>query len=139
MTRALRTTLLAAGGTALALGLTACGSMNPFDRHQERSEYKTGAEAKEDRASMPRWLPDDARDVKYVLSTTGDDRLLSFTPKDGKLPAPCKPGKPQGEPQLKADWFPEGTAAKAGTNCGTWSGHLADGTFTAWQDKATVR
>ncbi|MFJ8675013.1 hypothetical protein [Streptomyces sp. NPDC093589] len=135
---------LAFAAVAIAAGLTlsgcsGSGSTNPFDDHEERSEYSTGAEAKKDRASMPRWLPDDAQDIKYVLSTTGDDRLLAATFHAGKLPGGCATGTGQGKPKLTADWLPEKLASKADTRCGTWSGATVDGTFYAWQDHAVVQ
>ncbi|MEU6824119.1 hypothetical protein ABZ921_26105 [Streptomyces atriruber] len=135
--RAARATLCALGAAALAAALTACGSgsSNPFDDHQEKSSYKDGAAAKSDRKSVPRWLPDDATDIKYVMSTTGDDRIIKFKTPDGTFPEQCVKGEPQGKPRLKADWFPSDVASKADTNCGTWSGARVDGTLYAWQDK----
>ncbi|MEI5101885.1 alpha/beta hydrolase [Streptomyces sp. PmtG] len=136
MPRIPRTSVCVLGVTALAVSLTACGgSYNPFDDHEEKSSYATGAEAKKDRKSVPRWLPDDARDISYAMSTTGQDRIVKFTTPNGKFPASCVPGKPQGKPRLKADWFPSDVAAKAGTNCGTWSGARVGGALYAWQDK----
>ncbi|GGV31502.1 alpha/beta hydrolase [Streptomyces spectabilis] len=136
MPRIPRTPACALGVAALAVLVTACGgSYNPFDDHQEKATYKTGAEAKEDRKSVPRWLPDDATDVSYVMSTTGEDRILRFTAKDGAFPASCVRGKPQGKPRLKADWFPSDVAAKAGFNCGSWSGARIGGALYAWQDR----
>ncbi|MFF3641049.1 hypothetical protein [Streptomyces sp. NPDC002564] len=135
-----RTALCALGVTALAVSLTACsGSANPFDDHEEKASYGEGAAAKSARASVPRWLPDDASDIKYVMSTTGDDRIIRFRTPDGTFPAACKPGKAQGEPRLKADWFPSDLASKADTNCGTWSGAAVDGVLYAWQDKDVVK
>lgn len=136
MPRIPRTPACALGAAALAVSLTACGgSYNPFDDHQEKATYKTGAEAKKDRNSIPRWLPDDATDISYAMSTTGDDRIIKFTTRDGKFPASCVAGKPQGKPRLKADWFPSDAAAEAGTNCGTWSGARIGGALYAWQDR----
>ncbi|MEU7577324.1 hypothetical protein AB0B50_06940 [Streptomyces sp. NPDC041068] len=133
--RAVRATLCALGAAALALSLTACGgSMNPFDDHEEKASYQDGAAAKSARKSMPRWLPDDASGIKYVMSTTGDDRIITFKTPDGKFPAQCTKGDPQGKPRLKADWFPSDLAAKADTNCGAWSGATVDGVLYAWQD-----
>ncbi|MFH8571772.1 hypothetical protein [Streptomyces sp. NPDC017993] len=156
-----RPAAVAAVAIAAGVALTGCsGSLNPLDDHEERSEYGSGAAAKKDRASMPSWLPDDAKDIRYVLSTTGDDRLIAATFKDGRLPDGCTtgkgegpgqgkgegkagaeddPAKPQGKPKLKADWFPKDLRAKADTRCGTWSGAMAEGTFYAWQDDDVVQ
>ncbi|MFE0174587.1 hypothetical protein ACFWZ2_19900 [Streptomyces sp. NPDC059002] len=134
--RAARTMLCAVGAAALAVSLSACsGSTNPFDDHKEKASYKDGAAAKSARKSVPRWLPDDASDIKYVMSTTGDDRIISFRTPDGKFPAQCVKGEPQGKPRLTADWFPSDVAKKADMNCGTWSGARIDGALYAWQDK----
>ncbi|WP_411145773.1 hypothetical protein [Streptomyces sp. x-80] len=139
---------LAVAAVTLAAGavLTGCSgsdSWNPFDHHEQRSEYATGAEAKKARTSMPRWLSDDATDIKYVFSTTGDDRLIAAKFKDAGLPAECVTGKgaakAQGKPKLAADWFPKDLAAKVDTQCGTWSGATVDGTFYAWQDHDAVQ
>ncbi|QCX81844.1 Carboxylesterase A precursor [Streptomyces sp. YIM 121038] len=136
MPRIPRTPVCALGVAALAVSLTACGgSYNPFDDHQERATYRTGAEAKKDRTSVPRWLPDDARDISYVISTTGGDRIMRFTAESGGFPASCVRGEPQGKPRLKADWFPSDVAAKADVNCGTWSGARIGGALYAWQDR----
>ncbi|MCF3118677.1 hypothetical protein IPZ68_02980 [Streptomyces arenae] len=130
-----RAALCALGTAALAVALTACGgSMNPFDDHEEKASYGEGAAAKSARNSVPRWLPDDAKDIKYVMSTTGDDRIITFRTPDGDFPEQCVKGQAQGKPRLKADWLPADLAAKADTNCGTWSGARVDGVLYAWQD-----
>ncbi|MEU3354277.1 hypothetical protein [Streptomyces sp. NPDC037389] len=109
-------------------------------RHDQTSQYATGAEAKADRASVPRWLPDGAREIRYAMKTTGGDRLLKATLPTGKLPAECT-ALPSGtrakEPNLSASWFPgpgkdAGRAAQA--RCGLYYAYTDGGTLYAWQD-----
>ncbi|WP_434599191.1 hypothetical protein [Streptomyces sp. A5-4] len=107
-------------------------------RHEEASSYVTGATAKEDRTSVPRWLPDAAKDVSYVMTTTGGDRLLKATlPADG-LPATCEPVKAAttpGKPALEASWFPKGTSDKAGYRCDLYYAYTDGHTLYAWQQE----
>ncbi|GAA0387643.1 hypothetical protein [Streptomyces luteireticuli] len=103
-------------------------------RHDESSRYTTGAEAKADRTTVPRWLPDDAADVRYAMKTTGGDRLLRASLPGGKLPSSCEPlsGAPSKRPALSASWFPSGTTAQA--RCGLYYAATEGGTLYAWQD-----
>ncbi|MFB7516484.1 hypothetical protein [Streptomyces sp. NPDC056144] len=130
---------LAAAGVLAALAVPAVTEWYQ-GRHDEASSYRTAAEAKADRASFPRWLPDGAAGVEYRMKTTGGDRLLkatlpSNTPAAG-LPAGCTPYKPAADlpgPELKADWFPEKAAPKATARCGLYYAFVDGGTLYGWQ------
>jgi hypothetical protein len=113
-------------------------------RHQEQASYESGSQAKADRRSMPDWLPDNASSVKYVMSTSGDDRLLRATLPEGRLPAGCTAGLPgkglHPVPlSLKAGWFPENIGTKASGTCGHYNVTLTGNQLYAWQDGATLQ
>ncbi|MFJ3221238.1 hypothetical protein ACIPLC_35620 [Kitasatospora sp. NPDC086801] len=113
-------------------------------RHQEQAAYDTGSQAKAERRSMPAWLPDNASSVKYLMSTTGDDRLLRATLPEGRLPVGCSTGLPGKSAHsvplsLKAGWFPEGVAAKVSGTCGHYNVTLTGNQLYAWQDGAAVQ
>ncbi|MFF4739924.1 hypothetical protein ACFY2W_29170 [Streptomyces sp. NPDC001262] len=102
-------------------------------RHQQTSAYSTGAEAKRERTSVPRWLPDEATSVKYSMKTTGGQRVLVASLADGKLPAQCKPltgSSPDAE--LATDWFPKDVKGKATAKCGLYYAYNDGNTLTAW-------
>ncbi|MFD8981596.1 hypothetical protein [Streptomyces sp. NPDC059564] len=104
-------------------------------RHQESDHYATGAEAKRARASVPRWLADDARSVEYSMRTTGGQRLLKATLPDAGLPAGCTPdgaSRPR-PPEMTADWFPTGAEHRATARCGLYYAYTDGGTLYAWQ------
>ncbi|MYV59808.1 hypothetical protein GTW37_09950 [Streptomyces sp. SID4931] len=104
-------------------------------RHEQTSSYATGKEAKEERESVPRWLPDDASSVEYAMRTTGGERILKATLHDGRLPAQCEAlgGKSAPDPEISASWFPSGTASSAKGRCGSYYVALKDHTLYAWQ------
>ncbi|MEU8450629.1 hypothetical protein ACFY72_26765 [Streptomyces globisporus] len=104
-------------------------------RHEQTSSYATGKDAKEERESVPRWLPDDASSVEYAMRTTGGERILKATLHDGRLPVPCEPldGKAAPDPEISASWFPSGTASGAKGRCGSYYVALKDHTLYAWQ------
>ncbi len=104
-------------------------------RHEQTSSYATGKEAKKERESVPRWLPDDAASVEYAMRTTGGERILKATLRDGLLPAQCEPlgGKNAPDPEISASWFPSGTASSAQGRCGSYYVSLEDHTLYAWQ------
>ncbi|MCX4711398.1 hypothetical protein ABTY35_01055 [Streptomyces fimicarius] len=104
-------------------------------RHEQTSSYATGKEAKKERESVPRWLPDDAASVEYAMRTTGGERILKATLRDGRLPAQCEPlgGKNAPDPEISASWFPSGTASSAQGRCGSYYVSLEDHTLYAWQ------
>ncbi|WP_103538789.1 MULTISPECIES: hypothetical protein [unclassified Streptomyces] len=104
-------------------------------RHEQTSSYATGKEAKKERESVPRWLPDDAASVEYAMRTTGGERILKATLRDGRLPAQCEPlgGKNTPDPEISASWFPSGTASSAQGRCGSYYVSLEDHTLYAWQ------
>ncbi|MGW2250523.1 hypothetical protein ACWCXH_10015 [Kitasatospora sp. NPDC001660] len=140
---------LAVAGTGMAVAVAAV-VIGPrvsewYDgRHQEQASYATGTEAKADRRSMPAWLPDNASAVRYLMSTTGDDRLLRATLPEGRLPVGCTTG-PTGKgahpvpESLRAGWFPEGVAGKATGTCGHYNVMLSGNQLYAWQDGAAVQ
>ncbi|GAA1153002.1 hypothetical protein F4556_001363 [Kitasatospora gansuensis] len=109
------------------------------DRHQQKSHYASGAAAKQDHASVPRWLPDGATKVTYLRSTTGGDRLISATlPDGGKLPAGCQKGKPEGTVRLSAAWFPNDAVARADARCGLYNVAVIGDRLYGWQDDVVV-
>ncbi|MER8098723.1 hypothetical protein [Kitasatospora sp. NPDC094016] len=138
---------VAGTGMAVAVAAVAIGPRvsDWYDgRHQEQATYDTGSQAKAERRSMPAWLPDNASSVKYLMSTTGDDRLLRATLPEGRLPVGCNTGLPGKSAHsvplsLKAGWFPEGVAAKASGTCGHYNVTLTGNQLYAWQDGAAVQ
>ncbi|WP_371618767.1 hypothetical protein [Streptomyces sp. NBC_00454] len=135
-----KTVALITAGVVVALGVAAAIAVPAANewrdnRHQETSSYATGAEAKKARASVPRWLADDAESVKYSMKTTGGERLLEAALPDGRLPAQCTalPAGNAKEVQLRADWFPEDARGRATHRCGTYYGYLEGHTLYAWQ------
>ncbi|MBD0675586.1 hypothetical protein ACIQOW_15950 [Kitasatospora sp. NPDC091335] len=138
---------VAGTGMAVAVAAVAIGPRvsDWYDeRHQQQAAYDTGTQAKADRHTMPAWLPDNASGVKYLMSTTGDDRLLRATLPEGRLPVGCTAGQPgrgaHPVPEsLKAGWFPEGVATKASGTCGHYSVALNGNQLYAWQDGAAVQ
>ncbi|MFJ4096404.1 hypothetical protein ACIPYS_32930 [Kitasatospora sp. NPDC089913] len=113
-------------------------------RHQEQASYASGSEAKADRRSMPTWLPDNASSVRYLMSTTGDDRLLRATVPEGRLPAGCTTTEPTkgnhlAPVTLKAGWFPAGITSKVTGSCGHYKVTLTGNQLYAWQDGAAVQ
>ncbi|MEV6977328.1 hypothetical protein [Kitasatospora sp. NPDC093806] len=141
--------VLGVAGTGMAVAVAAV-AVGPrvadwYDgRHQEQSSYSSGGEAKADRRSMPTWLPDNASSVRYLMSTTGDDRLLRATLPEGRLPAGCKTGEVGKGTHpvpvtLKAGWFPEGVTSKITGSCGHYNVTLTGNQLYAWQDGAAVQ
>ncbi|TGB14734.1 hypothetical protein [Streptomyces sp. MZ04] len=104
--------------------------------HMRADRFDTGAEAKSARESMPRWLPDGAKDISWNWATTGRERKLKATLPSGALPQGCTAGRPDRTPEVpevKAGWFPKDAAKKAAARCGS-------GTFTyyAYLDRRTL-
>ncbi|MER5866038.1 hypothetical protein [Kitasatospora sp. NPDC002040] len=130
-----------AGAAALAAGALVAvpKAQDWFDgRHQEKAHYPTGAAAKQDRASVPRWLPDGATRITYLMSTTGGDRLIKATLPDGKLPDGCRKGGPEGPVRLTASWFPNDAVARADARCGLYNVALIGNQLYGWQDDGVV-
>ncbi|WP_327256071.1 hypothetical protein [Streptomyces sp. NBC_01244] len=123
-------------GVATAIAVPAANGWLE-NRHQETSSYATGAEAKSKRPSVPRWLPDDARSVRYSMKTTGGERLLKATLPGAKPPARCTPAPASEakEIQLQADWFPKDARGKVGLHCATYFGSMDGDTLYAWQHR----
>ncbi|MFB6893194.1 hypothetical protein ACFCX4_28210 [Kitasatospora sp. NPDC056327] len=138
---------VAGTGMAVAVAAVAVGPRvaDWYDgRHQEQSSYSTGSAAKADRHSVPAWLPDNASAVRYLMSTTGDDRLLTATLPEGRLPAGCKAGGTgrgthPAPVTLRAGWFPQTVTTKATGFCGHYNVTLTGNQLYAWQDGAAVQ
>ncbi|MFF1905533.1 hypothetical protein [Kitasatospora sp. NPDC058218] len=141
--------VLGVAGTGMAVAVAAV-AVGPrvsewYDgRHQEQATYATGSAAKADRHAVPSWLPDNASGVHYLMSTTGDDRLLRATLPDGRLPAGCVTAQPgRGvhpvPATMKAGWFPEGVSSKISGSCGHYDVTLTGNQLYAWQDGAAVQ
>ncbi|MFI8081279.1 hypothetical protein ACIF6L_10865 [Kitasatospora sp. NPDC086009] len=138
---------VAGTGMAVAVATVAVGPRvsDWYDgRHQEQASYSTGSAAKADRQSVPSWLPDNASTVQYLMSTTGDDRLLRATLPDGRLPAGCVTAQPGSAVHpvpaaLKAGWFPQGVSSKITGSCGQYNVTLTGNQLYAWQDGAAVQ
>ncbi|MFI0977084.1 hypothetical protein ACH4SP_08655 [Streptomyces sp. NPDC021093] len=131
---------ITAGSVAGAafLGLVAGPAVQDWytGRHDESATYATGAEAKESRPSVPRWLPDTAKDISYAMKTTGGDRLLKATlPTAATLPPTCKklPTAASTEPALQADWFPKNSSGEAAYRCDLYYAYTSGNTLYAWQ------
>ncbi|GAA2993789.1 hypothetical protein GCM10020229_02810 [Kitasatospora albolonga] len=107
-------------------------------RHQQQAAYDSGTAAKQDRASVPRWLPDGATGVSYLMSTTGGDRLIRATVPGGAAPAECQKGLPDGPVKLRASWFPDEAVARADWRCGLYNVALIGDQLYGWQDDAVV-
>ncbi|MFI8261790.1 hypothetical protein [Streptomyces sp. NPDC085665] len=127
--------VLSAVGLAIVVALPAAADWYG-NRHQETQAYATGAEAKSARASVPRWLADEAESVRYSIRTTGGDRLLKATLPDERLPAQCttEPRPKAQEVALKEDWFPKDARGKATARCGLYYAYMDGTTLYAWQD-----
>ncbi|MFJ8041819.1 hypothetical protein ACIRBX_15110 [Kitasatospora sp. NPDC096147] len=107
-------------------------------RHQQQAAYDSGAAAKQDRTSVPRWLPDGATGVSYLMSTTGGDRLIRATLPGGSAPAECRKGQPEGPVNLSASWFPDEAVARADLRCGLYNVALIGDQLYGWQDDDVV-
>ncbi|MFC5720488.1 hypothetical protein ACFP1Z_09980 [Streptomyces gamaensis] len=136
-----KTAVLVTAGVVAATGVLAVVAVPAAadwfgKRHEQASSYATGAEAKSERASVPRWLPDDAKSVRYVMRTTGGDRLLKATLPSTELPAECRPATTDGakKPDLSASWFPLDAQGQATARCGAYYAYMTDTTLYAWQD-----
>ncbi|MFF0434149.1 hypothetical protein ACFYU9_18205 [Streptomyces sp. NPDC004327] len=135
-------TALTAGGALAALaftGLVAAPAVSDWwdGRHDEYGSYATGAAAKADRASVPRWLPDEAGSVEYAMRTTGGDRALKAALPAAALPAGCTvltPDTPRPAPALTPDWLPKDARAKATARCGLYYAYADGHTLYGWQD-----
>ncbi|WP_328307814.1 hypothetical protein OG432_04160 [Streptomyces sp. NBC_00442] len=139
-----RTLVLAVVSIAVAIGFAAVVAVPAAkdwyqNRHDESASYTSGKEAKADRASVPRWLPDDAMHVEYAMRTTGGDRLLKATLPTSSLPATCAPTTPAPAahpPGIKSSWFPGHAAQRPVTRCGLYYAYLEGHTLYAWQANA---
>ncbi|MET7360550.1 hypothetical protein ABZS76_19160 [Streptomyces sp. NPDC005562] len=74
---------------------------------------------------LPAWIPDDARNVKVKVKTTGGAKLIRYTlvgrDRDGRTGrgADCGADAPRvGGPDLDASWWPDRTPSRSRTDCG---------------------
>ncbi|MFF1879516.1 hypothetical protein [Leifsonia sp. NPDC058230] len=139
--------VLAASSLAIvtALALSSCSVFDAITENQQGHiraiAYATGAEglASTD-ATLPSWVPADARDIKEKIRTTGSERILIMRSTLRDLPGNCEahtPGTPierapkkldsgatltyLGVPTIEATWWPEGVEKKASVVCdGSW-------------------
>ncbi len=151
----------AGAGMALAVAAIAVGPRLTGwyeGRHHEQASYPSGAVAKTGPHPVPAWLPDDASAVRYLVSTTSDDRLLRATLPGGGLPAGCTAvGRGAGAPgdgarpvaatpdsqrpgpqRLRAAWFPADRRAEVAGRCGDYAVALSGDQLFAWQDAGTA-
>ncbi|RCH68948.1 hypothetical protein DT019_09925 [Streptomyces sp. SDr-06] len=135
-----RTVVLTVASVAVALGFAGFVAVPAAqdwytNRHDEAASYSSGKEAKGDRASVPRWLPDEAKRIEYAMKTTGGDRLLKATIPTGSLPPTCKPDQPASPkpPAMKATWFPKHAEQRAAARCDLYYAYMEGNTLYAWQ------
>ncbi|MFD0021756.1 hypothetical protein [Streptomyces sp. NPDC058382] len=136
----MRAVLIGVVGAVAVVGVAAAVAVPEAEqwydgRHGQTSSYDTGKEAKEDRESVPRWLPDDAASVKYAMRTTGGERILKVELGNSRLPAQCKPlnGSAAPAPEISASWFPSDAANRATSHCGSYYVSLENDILYAWQ------
>ncbi|MZD07530.1 hypothetical protein GTW43_20940 [Streptomyces sp. SID5785] len=139
----MRGVLIGVVGGVVVLGVAAAVAVPEarqwYDgRHEQTSSYATGKKAKQERESVPRWLPDDAASVEYAMRTTGGERILKATLGEAGLPAQCEPldGAAAPAPEISASWFPSDVAGGAKGRCGSYYVSLKNGTLYAWQTNA---
>ncbi|MER0449284.1 hypothetical protein ABR738_32835 [Streptomyces sp. Edi4] len=136
-----RTVVLAVLAIAVTIGFAAVVAVPAAkdwyqNRHDEAASYRSGKEAKGDRASVPRWLPDDAKHIEYAMRTTGGDRLLKAALPAATLPPTCEPHKPGAAtrpPAITASWFPKRAGQRPLARCGSYNAYLEGHTLYAWQ------
>lgn len=155
--------LVASAAALAALALTGCGSIDlgsKFDKSVTH-EFDTGAVGKEQEV-LPRWVPDSATNIKEVVRSTGNERIIRMS-YSGALPDNCQALKDQGAPSpteliaalrtenastttdhaetvkqqyqtplLTADWWTTGQEAKTTHLCGKWWVSQEDGTLNAY-------
>ncbi|MEU7578752.1 hypothetical protein AB0B50_14220 [Streptomyces sp. NPDC041068] len=122
--------LVAAGAVAVAAPALKDSSLMPdaVSEHvfkEKTKAFATAADAptKGDLAFvLPSWIPKDAKNVKVKVKTTGDAKLIRFTPADGERldrGKACGGGAPRvGEPELDAPWWPDRTPSTSRAECG---------------------
>lgn len=142
---------LAAASTFAALALTGCGAIDLGSSYDKSAthEFASGSEGKQ-KDVLPTWVPDTASEVKEVVRSTGNERIIKMT-YAGPLPKLCEAIKVQGKPStseltnglrtqgaitdtelteaiaqqhqtplLSADWWPTGQESKTTHICGKW-------------------
>ncbi|MBV1780553.1 YgdI/YgdR family lipoprotein [Paeniglutamicibacter sp. ABSL32-1] len=156
--------LLLASATILAgLALSGCSALGIESTYDKSTghEFATGAEGKEQQV-LPAWVPDEATNIKEIVRTTGNERILRMD-HAGALPPGCvaiaETGKPtmaelaEGleledpapmqeiagrvesqyqTPLLSADWWPTGQENLTTHLCGKWWVSRDDSSLTAY-------
>lgn len=155
--------MLVSAAVLAALALTGCGALgieSTYDKSASH-DFATGAEGKEKNV-LPAWVPDSATNVKEVVRTTGNERILRMD-HAGELPRGCvavaHTGKPtvaelaeglESEdpapmqeiaervdsqyqtPLLAADWWPTGQENLTTHLCGKWWVARGAGSLTGY-------
>ncbi|MFF8367412.1 hypothetical protein ACF05W_01035 [Streptomyces lydicus] len=98
-------------------------AFNDHVLHERIKTFPTAGDAPEsgDREGifvLPKWVPQDAKDVKVKVQTTGNAKLIRFTLADTPLKlsgeAACSGGAFYDGPTLVAGWWPEDVGDGAG-------------------------
>lgn len=154
---------LAAATLITALSLTGCAGIDLGSKYDKTAthEFSSGAEGKQ-KEVLPSWVPDEASNIKEVVRSTGNERIIRMD-YAGAIPTACTkievPGKPTGTeitaglktegaaankdlteymknqyetPLLSADWWPSGQESKTTHLCGKWWISQQDGTLSAY-------
>jgi hypothetical protein len=123
------------------LAISGCGAIGDSLRGQDDGdvktyEFTTGADGKAEDV-IPEWVPDGAKRVRYVMRTTGDERLMVMRATAAALPDSCeevpqdelgprpvragqKPDDYRTDATLTAQWWDEGREHKSTIMCGAW-------------------
>jgi hypothetical protein len=127
-------------GIPAAIALTGCGVSEGVKEktngHVKAVDYATGTAGKNDqKAQLPKWVPDQARSVSEAIRTTGSERILRFTLDDSKLLTACHPGAASRTPAtLTASWWPDRQESKTNRVCDTdWYVLMQGTTVYAYQ------
>ncbi|MCW1249204.1 hypothetical protein ODZ83_03190 [Acaricomes phytoseiuli] len=146
--------ILTAPVIALSLTVTGCGA---FENNADKTETKTydrGSDANNGQ-ELASWIPDDARDIRLLLRTTGNERILAM--RNTEIPNSCTPVAAGQQPRsgddtdsqwkadefvttpptLSADWWPQGIEQKASAICGKWWVTVQDGATYAYSPERT--
>ncbi|MFL4474890.1 hypothetical protein ACIPVK_12910 [Paeniglutamicibacter sp. MACA_103] len=155
--------VLASAAVLACLALGGCGALGIETRYDKSAshEFATGAEGKE-RKVLPTWVPDEATNLKELVRTTGNERILRMD-HPGQLPRGCvaiaETGKPSvaelvagleleepapmqeiaqrvdsqyQTPLLAAEWWPTGQENLTTHLCGKWWVSQDAGSITAF-------
>ncbi|WGW11741.1 hypothetical protein LWF01_16845 [Saxibacter everestensis] len=146
--KALPLTLIIAAAGASLTGCDVADSLQERGNgHTKSYEFETGAEGKQAKA-LPAWVPDDAKQIKQVKRTTGNERIIVLTGDPKALPESCTELAKDDAPKqvddsldhatLKADWWEPGTETKATVACDDWSIAIDGDTIRAFVPELNV-